>query len=124
MKVLIVDDDRWFADSVAAVITNTVKQSSIKIAFDAETAMDLVDTWQPDLLLLDMNLGTKNGLTLLNELQSYADTRNLPIIALSVDTRRLNLDDLRSLGVRAILDKTDITPRAILDVIREVSRGR
>ena len=119
MKILIIEDDKWFAESVAVTIKNRLKQSEIKTVFDIETAMDVIDEWQPDLLLLDVMLGATNGLMLLNELQSYVDTRQIPVIIMSVDGKRLNIDDLRQFKVVDIIDKTEITPEILINVIKE-----
>jgi len=64
-------------------------------------------------------LGEQNGLVLLNELQSYIDTRSLPIIILSLNTDKLDLDDLCQFGVRAILDKATITPDSLATTITD-----
>jgi CheY-like chemotaxis protein len=49
-------------------------------------------------------------LTVLNELQSWTDTRNVPIVLLSADGKRLDIRDWRKFGVAAILDKSALTP--------------
>ena len=116
MRILIIEDDKWFAESVASFVL----EHDIKIANDAEMAMDLIDKWQPELLILDIMLGAKNGLTLLHELQSYLDTRQIPIIILSVDGKRLDLDDLRCYGVKQIIDKSEMTPKLICSTINTV----
>ena len=115
MKILIVEDDKWFAESI---LSNLAEYDS-KIADSPETAIIAIDEWQPDLLLLDMMLGTKNGLTLLHELQSYVDTRQIPVIIMSAEGKRLNIDDLRKLGVVDVIDKTNMTPELLFGKIKE-----
>ena len=122
MRILIVEDDKWFAESVREIISE-IKESEIKIANDGEAAINIIDEWQPGLILLDMMLGTKNGLTLLNELQSYIDTRAIPIIIMSVDGKRMNIDNLRQFGVVDIIDKTEMTKQSLLSVVKNVKGG-
>ena len=50
MNILLIEDDKWFAESVTSFMT----EHEIKIANDAEMAMDLIDKWQPELLILDI----------------------------------------------------------------------
>ena len=119
MKILIIEDDKWFAESLALIIKSILEQCSQRIVHTAETAMTVIDEWQPDLLLLDLMLGTKNGLVLLHELQSYIDTRRIPIIIISIDGKRLNLDDLKQLGVVDVIDKTEMTPESLYTAINK-----
>jgi CheY-like chemotaxis protein len=120
MRVLIIEDDKWFAESLSSIITGQGGVSPIpevSVAHDPETAIQIIDSWQPDLILLDVMLGAKNGLTLLHELQSYIDTRSTPVVVMSVEGKRLKLDDLRELGVVAVIDKTELTPEILLGAI-------
>ena len=116
MKVLIVEDDKWYAESLRAVLPAGFRA---RIADSPETAVIQVDDFQPEVILLDFQLGARNALTLLNELQSYTDTRQLPVVILATGARRWNLADFASYGVRAILDKSHATPA---EIVRELSR--
>ncbi|GHU10011.1 hypothetical protein FACS189431_8720 [Alphaproteobacteria bacterium] len=125
MRILIVEDDKWFAKSLASVIRGqgyVSPATEISIVPEPETAIETIDDWQPDLIFLDMMLGAKNGLTLLHELQSYVDTRDTPVILMSVEGKRLKLDDLRGLGVVAVLDKTELTPDRLHNVIASAAK--
>ena len=117
MKILIIEDDKWFAESVSSNLVG----HSLKIADSPETAITIIDKWKPDLLLLDIILGTTNGLALLYELQSYTDTRQLPIIIISAEGKRLKLDNLRKLGVIDVIDKTKMTPESLYSKIKEIA---
>lgn len=114
MKVLMVEDDRWFSESLRNIMLSKT-QFQIKTCASAEEAILLLDNFNPDVLLLDFTLGTKNALVLINELQSYIDTRDLPILILSLNAKQLDINDLHILGVRRILDKTNTTPEDVID---------
>ena len=120
MKILVIEDDHWFAESLATTIHQADKQTQVKIVDDGHNAMQVIDEWKPDLLILDMMLGLQNGLSLLNELQSYSDTRIIPVVVMSVDTKRLEIDDLRQFGVLKIINKADITSEILAEVISDV----
>ena len=67
-----------------------------------------------------MLLAGETGMALLNELQSHEDLARLPVVVCSNVV--LDLDQLRSFGVRAVLDKARMTPddvRAALSVLGE-----
>lgn len=83
---------------------------------DAISALRAFDQALPDLILLDVLLSGPNGFTLLNELASYTDTAAIPVVIIS--SLNLNLCDLASYGVTAILDKSTMTPRDIQEAVR------
>ena len=104
-KVLVLEDDRLFADSLKQSLLNKLKNVEVTVAHEPVCALDLIDEDMPDLLLADLHLGDRNLLTLLNEMASYPDTLALPKIILSSSGRQLRIGDLTSYGVRAIYDK-------------------
>lgn len=104
-KVLVLEDDRLFADSLKQSLLNKLKNVEVTVAHEPARALDLIDEDMPDLLLADLHLGDRNLLTLLNEMASYPDTLVLPKIILSSSGRQLRIGDLTSYGVRAIYDK-------------------
>lgn len=117
-KLLIVEDDpQW-----AAVLERYALEAgyTARIVVAAGQAMAMIDEWQPDGLVLDMLLAGETGMALLNELQSHEDLARLPVVVCSNVV--LDLDQLRSFGVRAVLDKARMTPddvRAALSVLGE-----
>ena len=118
MRILLVEDDPWYAESLCSTIRNEL-DCEINTARSAGAAVAMIDSFQPNAIILDIMLGEQNGLVLLNELQSYIDTRSLPIIILSLNTDKLDLDDLCQFGVRAILDKATITPDSLATTITD-----
>jgi len=107
MKVLILEDDKWFADSLCAILK---REFDVRVCHDPEKFFSILEKWWPDVLLADVLLGAKNLFVLLNETQSYADTRTLPVIVLSTAAHQINPDDVAEYNVRKILDKAEITP--------------
>ncbi|MDR3125844.1 MAG: response regulator [Candidatus Nomurabacteria bacterium] len=112
--ILIIDSDKWYSQSLA----NMLENRSVVVVGGPEEAMAEIEKNIPYMIYLDLNLGTRNGLTLLNELQSWTDTKTLPVVLLTPEAKRLNIKDWRQYGVAAILDKTGLTP----DILRESLR--
>jgi response regulator baeR len=88
------------------------------VAVSGGQAIEIIDDWQPDALILDMLLAGETAIALLNELRSYADLASLPIVVCTnIDVK---MDDLRPLGVKAILNKTSMRPNEARAIFREV----
>ncbi len=107
-KVLLIEDDRWLADSYMHVLAHG--GYDVSWAETAETAMRLVEESMPDCIVADVMLGGHTVFSLLHELQSYDDTQSIPVILCSNLTHdALDRERLRQYGVTAVLDKGTLT---------------
>ncbi len=112
-KVLIVEDDRWLAESYRLILKNNGWQSCHVVL--AEQAIEAIDDFQPDVVLLDFMLPEKNAPTLLNEMQSHPDLAKLPIvICSSLDLLQYDSEALASYGVKEVINKAKMTPQSVL----------
>jgi DNA-binding response OmpR family regulator len=109
-RVLIVDDDKWFAESLGVGLKDQFK---VAIVQSAEAIFPAVERFHPDLLVLDLILGDKNALTFLNEFVSYDDLNSVKIVILSSVAHDLERVDLLKAGATAVLDKAEITPESL-----------
>ena len=118
-KLLIVEDDKNWADILcgyaAAVGADT------RVVVSGGQAMEMIDNWRPDAIVLDMLLAGETAVALLNELRSHADLARLPIVVCS--SADVNLEDLRPFGVTALLDKASMRPDEARAIFSEVFNG-
>ena len=115
-KLLIVEDDKNWADILGKFAVDV--GAEYRVAVSGGQAIEIIDDWQPDALILDMLLAGETAIALLNELRSYADLASLPIaVCANIDVK---MDDLRPLGVKAILNKTSMRPNEARAIFREV----
>jgi DNA-binding response OmpR family regulator len=82
MKLLLVDDDRDLVDLLAFSLERAGFETLA--AHDAPTALSLVKSHDPDLIVLDINLGAWNGLEVLKQIRT--DNR-VPVIMLTARGR-------------------------------------
>jgi DNA-binding response OmpR family regulator len=68
MKILVVEDDQLVAHALAAVLTN--QNYAIEVACDGQAAWDLIDTFDYDLILLDVILPKIDGISLCRQIRS------------------------------------------------------
>jgi len=85
-RVLVVDDDRDFADSLAHLLE--LEGYRMGVAYDAEAARHAVARSDVDVTLIDIRLGETSGLDLIKEFgEQYPDITSIMITAYaSVDT--------------------------------------
>lgn len=115
-KLLIVEDDKNWADILGKFAADV--GAEYRVAVSGGQAIEIIDNWQPDAVILDMLLAGETAIALLNELRSYADLASLLIVVCTnIDVK---MDDLRPLGVKAILNKTSMRPNEARAIFREV----
>jgi len=72
-KVLIVDDDKDVLASLQQVLEET--KADIETAMDGDTALEKVDTWKPDVMILDVMLPKRSGFLVLEKLRQKVKKR-------------------------------------------------
>ena len=74
-KILVVDDEKPIADIIKFNLTK--EGFEVETAYDGEEAVEKVESYNPDLLILDLMLPKKDGLEVAREVRK---THDLPII--------------------------------------------
>ena len=77
-KVLIVDDDSNIAEIISLYLIKEMFET--KVAEDGYEALELFESFEPDLIILDLMLPGKDGYEVCREIRKHKDT---PIIMLS-----------------------------------------
>lgn len=108
--ILLVEDE----DTLRRVVRDLLEQEGYSVceARDGSEALEQVDQHAPDLVLLDLNLPTVDGYTVLAQLRSRPATRDLPIIVLSARGDEENEVRVLRLGATDFLTKP-FRPRAL-----------
>lgn len=114
-KVLIIEDDVWLSEQYSRVLSG---EFAVMCVSNALSAVDCIDEFQPDVLLADILLPGSSIFTLLHELQSYIDTRKIPVVLCSNVVDSITLNDVRTYGVVRLLDKAVVQPEDIQAAIR------
>lgn len=117
-KVLIVEDNRWIAEQQSRVLEKAGFETIISP--HARDAIDVIDDKKPDVIVMDMLLTGDTAFTLMHELQSYDDTKKMPIILCTNLAENIQLSDVEPYGVRRIMDKTTMHPDDIVVAVRSV----
>lgn len=79
MKILVVEDDELSANGLTAILTQ--HNYVVEVAHDSSTAWDLIETYNYDLIILDVMLPKIDGISLCRQLRSSG--RQMPILLLT-----------------------------------------
>ncbi len=117
-KILLVEDDAWLAELEAEVLKS--EGYEVAVVPHGLAAIDAVDTYLPEVIIVDMLLAGSTAIALLHELQSYHDTAQVPVIVCTNLAEQFSLEQLRPYGVRRIIDKTTMHPSDLGVAVRAV----
>lgn len=84
-RVLIVEDNEELAEYMAGLLAPI---SETKRASDGDVALDVLKTWTPTLVLSDVMMPNRDGVSLCREIKSNPATRDLPVVLLTALTYR------------------------------------
>lgn len=115
-QVLLVEDDAWLAELESATLTSA--GFAVQVVGHGYAAIDAISTTVPDVIILDVLLAGTTAFSLMNELQSYSDTTDVPIILCTNLAEQFELSKLAPYGVVRILDKTTMHPDDLAVAVR------
>jgi signal transduction histidine kinase len=77
----------------------------VRIASDGHQALDLFQTWQPQLILMDMRMPVMDGYQTTRAIRSLANGATLPIIALTASAMESDRSDIFAAGCNEFVRK-------------------
>ena len=99
-------------------IIGTIEGLSLISAHNAELGLSMAAEFQPNLILMDINLPGMDGFEALNELRKRENSRDIPIIAISGTAMKSDIEKGIHAGFKAYLTK----PLNVLDVVESIKR--
>jgi CheY-like chemotaxis protein len=87
-RILIVEDDNSIVDVLLNLLELVLGQKDIHIARDGCAAVQKAHEFDPELILMDLNLPKMNGWDATRSLKSNPRFYTVPILAITADTMR------------------------------------
>lgn len=121
-KVLIVEDNA----TVLNLYRNSIRAAGFIVHGEADghAGLSALDTFAPDVMLLDLALPSMDGLTVLKRMRADARYEALPVIVFSNTYTGERLNEVWEAGATQVLPKASSTPRRVVDTIRAVLANR
>ena len=117
-KILIVEDDNYLTNAYRVKFTKVGFE--VKNAFDGDEALDLLKTFMPDLILLDIIMPKKDGFATLTEIKANEKWKNIPVILASNLGQKEDIDKGIRLGATDFFIKTDFTLNNLIEKINGI----
>lgn len=120
LKLLVVEDDELFRLGLVVRLQQDLDLEIVAEAEDGETAIELVNRYPLDLVLLDVGLPRMNGLEACRQIKSQHP--NLPILALTSRSDSILISRLIEIGIQGFCLK-GIDAQTLVLAIRSVASG-
>lgn len=84
-KILIAEDNVELASYIATLLTNFAQTKHVA---DGNAALEAINTWEPDLAIIDVMMPKKDGISVCKQIKSSPKNSHIPVILLTALTHR------------------------------------
>lgn len=117
IKIAIVEDD--------PVISQMYRMKfeadgfEVQLANNGKHGVELVESFQPDIILLDIQMPEMNGVEALTIIRKNDWGKDIPTIILTNLGEEESPKELRNLGIHSYIVKAELTPRQVVERVKE-----
>ena len=117
-KILIAEDDQFI---LKAMTTKLQKEGyEVKIAVDGVALMEILKSYIPDLIILDLLMPKNDGFEVLKEVKADPKLKNIPILIASNLGQENDIQQVLDLGATDYLIKSEFTLESLVQKIKNI----
>ena len=119
MKILIVDDHELIRSGLA----NLLAQHKYDVVAEAATssqALALINTHKPEIVLVDINLGSSSGIDVIKEMKKSGSKSKFVVLTMQDDNQ--TLESAKEAGAIAFITKSAPTD-SLLEILQAITAG-
>lgn len=116
-KILIVEDDQI----VANVYRNklAVEGYNTEVAFDGEAGLKVLQSFRPDLVILDLMLPGMTGVDLIKLIRGEPEFAKVPVVVFSNTYLSNLIQEAWRAGANKCLSKSNCSPKDVIEIVRQ-----
>ena len=117
-KIIIAEDDQFVAK---AMTTKLIKEGyEVKTVSDGLQLMEILKSYIPDLIILDLLMPKKDGFEVLNEVKQDQKLKKIPILIASNLGQVNDIQQVLTLGATDYLIKSEFTLESLVQKIKNI----
>jgi two-component system, OmpR family, response regulator len=117
-RICYVEDDEDI-QRIVRMSLERVGKMTVEIVTDPMLAMGVIETFQPDLVMLDWMMPGMDGPTLFRKMQEDPKTSALPVVFITAKAQQRDMDELLALGAAGAISKP-FSPRDLPEQLRAI----
>lgn len=91
----------------------------VQLANDGEKGVSLAKSFQPDIILLDLQMPHLDGTGTLRKIRGSAWGKDTPVIILTNLGKEEAPKEIKELGIHSYIVKAELTPRQVVSHVKE-----
>lgn len=121
MRVVVVEDQLLFQEFLVNLLRDRLGHEVVGVAQDGKTALELVRTQRPDLLVLDILIPQLSGIRVAKVVQEEQCAKR--ILAISSETDLKTVHQIHQLRLSGFVDKNEATLEVLMEAIETIRQG-
>jgi two-component system copper resistance phosphate regulon response regulator CusR len=113
-KIIVIEDDRSFARLLEVLLVS--RGFEVNLCIDPRNAPAMAKHIEPDLIMLNVHMHRRSGISVLRKLRQQTCTSITPVIICSNMSSSKAMEQLEKLGVKDFIPKTS-EPGVLLEKI-------
>lgn len=115
-KILIIEDDQIVANIYRNKLS--VEGYQVEVALDGQLGLEMVKSFQPNIIVLDLMLPKITGVELMKQIRANPESEITPVIVFSNTYLTNMVQEAWKAGATKCLSKANCTPKQVLEVVR------
>jgi CheY-like chemotaxis protein len=119
-KILYVDDEPGMRE-IATLALEREPTFEVRACASGAEALDSLDEWRPDLVMLDVVMPDMDGPATLARMRATECGRHMPVVFITARSRPEDVEQLVALGAAGVIAKP-FNPRTLADDVKAYLR--
>jgi len=116
-KIAIIEDDQVISQMYRMKFETDGFE--VQLANNGKRGVALVEAYQPDMILLDLQMPEMGGAEALAAIRKSSWGKTIPVIILTNLGEEESPKEIRDLGIDSYIVKADLTPRQVVQRVKE-----
>ncbi|MDR1033050.1 MAG: response regulator [Candidatus Nomurabacteria bacterium] len=122
IKIAIIEDDPTISQMYRMKFE--ADGFDVELATDGRVGIEMVQNFLPDVILLDLQMPEMNGDEVLSEIRAHDWGVKIPVIILTNTSKEESPKILSELNVAGYILKAELTPRQVVERVKETISAR
>ena len=120
-RICYVEDDEDI-QRIVRMSLERVGKMTVVVVSDPTRAIETINEFKPDLVMLDWMMPVMDGPTLFKQMKLRPETSALPVVFITAKAGQRDLDDLKTLGAAGTISKP-FSPKDLPEQLRAIWKG-
>lgn len=116
IKIAIIEDDPTISQMYRMKFESDGFE--VRLAANGQIGVEVAEKFQPDIILLDLQMPEMNGTEALRHIRSKDWGKTIPVIVLTNLGEEEAPREIKELGVHSYIVKANLTPRQVVEQVK------